>query len=184
VSRLRHLEPVLLVIGMISQRDFSVDPVVARLTESFGPPSTITEPIPFANTDYYEEEMGPNLERRLLTAERLIDAGELADVKLRTNEIETEFASDGRRRVNLDPAYLCTFNFILATGKGFTHRPYLGNGIYADLTLMWQGGGWKSFPWTYADYRDARMQNHLTAFRDAYRARLKPAENQEEPTDD
>jgi hypothetical protein len=51
--------------------------------------------------------------------------------------------------------------FVLATGKNFTHRIYLGRGIYADLTLVYRGGGFQALPWTYPDYADARLQAFL-----------------------
>jgi hypothetical protein len=43
-------------------------------------------------------------------------------------------------------------HLILATGKGYSHRPYLRDGIYADLTLIYSGKSFQSLPWTYPDY--------------------------------
>jgi hypothetical protein len=70
-------------------------------------------------------------------------------VKGWTNGLEERLAAGGKRRVNIDPGYLARAHLILATGKGYTHRPYLRDGIYADLTLVFQQGGFQPLPWTY-----------------------------------
>ena len=78
----------------------------------------------------------------------------------------------GRRRVNLDPGYLLLERFVLASGKNFTHRIYIGQGIYADLTLMFQKGAFRTLPWTYPDYAARDMQSFLTQVRRKYAADL------------
>jgi len=62
----------------------------------------------------------------------------------------------GRRTVNLDPGYLSAENLVLATTKGYSHRPYLRDGIYAELVYIYRGGTFAPVEWTYRDYRDAR----------------------------
>jgi hypothetical protein len=42
---------------------------------------------------------------------------------------------------------------ILATRKDRAHRIYLGDGVYADLHLRYQGGCFRPLDWTYPDYR-------------------------------
>jgi hypothetical protein len=54
--------------------------------------------------------------------------------------------------MNIDPGYLSQAHLILATGKGYAHRPYLRDGIYADLTLIFRQGSFEALPWTYPDY--------------------------------
>jgi hypothetical protein len=60
---------------------------------------------------------------------------------------------------------------VLATGKNFGHRVYLGQGIWADLTLVYSKGAWQVLPWTFPDYAGSRMQGHLNRLRVAYYAR-------------
>jgi len=53
---------------------------------------------------------------------------------------------------------------VLATTKPCGHRPYLGQGIYADLTLTYQNKSYQPLPWTYPDYAAQeiiQMFNHL-----------------------
>jgi hypothetical protein len=58
--------------------------------------------------------------------------------------------------------------FVLASGKNFSHRVYIGSGIYADLTLIYQKGSFQMLPWTYPDYGDDRMLNFLEQVRNKY----------------
>jgi hypothetical protein len=100
----------------------------------------------------------------------------LPDIKLATNEIENKSASDSRRQVNIDPGYISKAHLILATGKAYTHRPYLREGIYADLTLVYQGKKFCSLPWTYPDYADEKQLLMLSKIRAKYLLQLKMAD--------
>jgi hypothetical protein len=180
MSRPRPSPPVLLVIGLLRNSSLPLDPVLERIGEAFGPTAKVSIPLPFSHTAYYEPEMGPQLVRQFLAQDQLVDPGQLAEIKWRTNEIESKFSrEDGRRRLNLDPGCLSMANLVLATGKGYTHRPYLGNGIYADLTLMWQQGAWCDLPWTYPDYRSEPVKAILTEYRDLYREKTSQTQSRE-----
>lgn len=97
-----------------------------------------------------------------------MDQDRLADIKHTTNAIEARFAANGRRRVNIDPGYLTMERFVLATGKNFTHRVYLEQGIYADLTLLYQHNDFTPLPWTYPDYAGSEMRHFLLMVRERY----------------
>ena len=122
----------------------------------------------FDFTDYYHREMGQPLYRRVLAFKSLIDQEALADIKRSTNEIEKEYTAGNSRRVNIDPGYLLPSRFVLATGKDFSHRIYIGKQIYADLTLMYTKGGFKTLDWTYPDYAGEEIQSFLQKVRDKY----------------
>ena len=95
-----------------------------RLT--FGEIDFMSDRIPFNFTEYYAKEMGPDLFRHFITFERLISMASLPEIKQATNRLEERLASpDGKRRINIDPGYLCLGHVILATTKSYTHRPYL-----------------------------------------------------------
>jgi hypothetical protein len=79
--------------------------------------------------------------------------------------------------VNIDPGYLLPERLVLATGKNFTHRIYIGQGIYADLTLIFQKGAFRTLPWTYPDYADRCLIDFLTLVRNKYMLDLKQAGN-------
>ncbi|GAB6038350.1 hypothetical protein JCM15519_29090 [Fundidesulfovibrio butyratiphilus] len=147
--------------------------LLARLTARLGQAQYLSEPMAFDRTGYYAKEMGEGLARRLVGFVPLVGQSELVEIKLFTNALEKRYARpDGTRTFNLDPGLLTQERLVLATGKNFTHRIYLGRGIFADLTLIFQRGDWRSLPWTFPDYSGQEMQNHLTRMRDLYREKL------------
>ena len=144
-----------------------------KLSASYGPPDFLSDVVPFDYTDYYCPEMGENLVRRFLSMEKLIRPETLPDIKLATNSMENEFTQEGKRRVNIDPGYISKGHLILATGKSYAHRPYLRDGIYADLTLFYQNKKFCSLPWTYPDYADEKQLLMLGKIRATYLLQLK-----------
>jgi len=165
--------PVKLIFSIFSPSGDLITDTVKRLSALYGEPDYISEQMPFDYTDYYAPEMGAKLLRRFLSMEELIRPETLPDIKLATNAIEEESAREKQRFVNIDPGYLSQAHLILATGKGYTHRPYLRDGIYADLTLIYQGKKFCSLPWTYPDYADEKQTAMLSAIRTRYLLQLK-----------
>ncbi len=55
---------------------------------------------------------------------------------------------------------------MLATGKNYLHRIYLGRGVYADLTLIYEKGGFQPLPWTYPDYASPEVRAVLALMRE------------------
>ncbi|MFW6081030.1 MAG: DUF4416 family protein, partial [Desulfosalsimonas sp.] len=145
-----------------------IAPVADRLTEKFGDIDLTSNWLRFDYTNYYEPEMGTGLVRRIMAFKQLIAQDTLADIKHQTNEIEKEFTSGKRRRVNIDPGYLVRERFVLATGKNFSHRIYIGRGIYADLTLVYSKGDFRTLAWTYPDYASGDMLGFLHKVRSKY----------------
>ena len=135
------------------------------LEQAFGPVDMDGPWMDFDYTDYYTAEMGKPIYRRMMVFRDLIAQSDLARIKLQTNEIELQYARDGKRSVNIDPGYLLYERFVLATGKNYSHRIYIGHGIYADLTLIYQQGAYRPLPWTYPDYADAAMGAFLMQVR-------------------
>jgi hypothetical protein len=154
--------------GAIFADDHALALARPRLQALLGPFALVSETWPFDLTRYYEPEMGAGLRRVFIAFERLADPAGLADWKLATNRIEAEVARDmGRARpINLDPGYLTPAKLVLATTKDFSHRVYLREGIFAEITLSWREGGWVAHPWTFPDYRDARYHGWLSRLRD------------------
>jgi len=165
--------PVKLVFSVFGQAAGMLNDTISKLSVLYGQPDFVSGQVPFDYTDYYHPEMGGKLVRRFLSMEELIRPENLPDIKLATNEIEKETAIDHNRTVNIDPGYLSQAHLILATGKGYTHRPYLRNGIYADLTLIYQGKKFCSMPWTYPDYADEKQLAMLEVIRARYLLQLK-----------
>jgi hypothetical protein len=177
-------EAVKLIASLFSGDGCLLGDVVQALSERYGRADFISAPVPFSYTDYYEKEFGDSLIRRFIAFERLIRPEALPDVKVWTNAQEERFAAEGRRKVNIDPGYLAKAHLILATGKGYAHRPYLREGIYADLTLIYRDKLFHTLPWTYPDYAGAEMIGMLTRIREKYLLQLRGRASGAGPTVD
>ncbi|MFH0824730.1 MAG: DUF4416 family protein [Pseudomonadota bacterium] len=167
-------EPAALVISVLAPAGAIFRSCVPRLEAEFGSLQEEIGPMPFDFTSYYEQEMGPGIKRWLWFFPEGVDRGELAGIKLLTNEVEQSYTKMGRRRFNLDPGLLSLENFILATGKNRAHRIYIGKGIFADLTLVFRKGTYHSLEWTYPDYASAEMIGVLNRLRESYKCRIRP----------
>ena len=126
---------------------------------------------PFDVTDYYEDEMGPSLQRRLVSFSRMIPPESLPEAKLACNRIEERLAHGGRRRVNLDAGYLDHSKVVLASLKFAGQKIHLGKGVYADLMSRYRKGRYRPLEWAFPDFRDGRYDRDLARIRELYMAR-------------
>jgi hypothetical protein len=166
----------LLVVAAFSRHEQALSWAQEHLQSYFGPLALAATPFAFHHTKYYEKTMGANLSKQLLAFEQLVPLAQLTEIKLRTNLLEAEVASTGRfpetRPLNLDPGLLTLGKFMLATTKDQAHRIYLGEGIFAEVTLRFESGQFEPWPWTYADYREPEVRASLKGFRDLLKQRL------------
>jgi hypothetical protein len=115
--------------------------------------------------------MGPNLTRRIVSFEKMIDPGYLVEAKLITNQLELDLTREIRgqdqgRAINLDAGYLTLGQLVLATTKSYSHRIYLNKGIWAELTLRYYKGKYEKWEWTYPDYADGRYNDFWLTMRE------------------
>ncbi len=128
---------------------------------------------PFDRTDYYAEEMGSHLQRRLVTLTNLVPPESIRTAKLRCNEIEDRLIAAGGRRVNLDIGYLDHNKLVLASVKYAGQKIHLGDGVYADLVARYKHGRYQPFEWTFPDFRDGRYDDELDQIRKTYLQQLR-----------
>jgi hypothetical protein len=124
----------------------------------------------FSETGYYGPTMGGDLRKTFFAFQRPADPAGLARWKLTANAREAEYAALARhpepRPLNLDPGYVALGKLVLASTKDFAHRIYLGDGIYAEITLFYRHGRWQHHDWTFPDYRRADYQRFFSECRD------------------
>lgn len=166
-------DDVKLMVSLLASDVHTVNEALRALSERYGNPDYLSSPQLFNYSDYYEREMGGPLVRRFVFFERLARPEELPAIKIFCNEIEEWHSRDGKRRVNLDPGYVALAHVILATGKGYSHRPYLRDGIYADLTLIFRDGAFHPLPWTYPDYASLPTRKMFHGLRERYLQQLR-----------
>ena len=151
------------------------------LEEQFGPIDLKSKSYPFTFSNYYAKEMGPHLQKQIVSFEKLIDKGMLAQVKLTTNEMEKTFSLPSRqgyqRQMNIDPGYLTNSKLVLASTKNFSHRIYIGSGIFAEITLRYfRERGFEPLEWTYPDYCTPLVRDYLQLVRIHYMRQLRSSD--------
>jgi hypothetical protein len=176
-------KPAKLIISVFTNTTDIIFPAANLLISEFGDIDLVSAWFPFEDTNYYAREMGIGLLRRMIAFRRLIDPGSLADIKHKTNRIEEKFSEQGKRRINIDPGCLTHERFVLATGKNYTHRIYIGSGIFADLTLVYQKGRFQTLPWTYPDYAKENIRSFLMRVRHKYSINIKEESSHDQKHD-
>lgn len=164
-----------LIVGVIYRDENVYREAIAELVREFGAIDDESERFSFSRefSDYYDEELGGEGMRVILSFEQVVDPTRQAEIKTFTNSLEAKYSADSRRQINLDPGFINTGRLMLATTKPSGFRIPLSDGIYTELTLYYSRGEWQKFPWTYRDYQSEKVQKFLTRVRGKYLAERK-----------
>ena len=169
---LKTPKPVKLLIGILAANQKCIEEAVEVLGREFGKIDFVSDVWDFDKTDYYKEQTGEQILRQFVSIEKLIEPGDLSKIKHKTNQLEQKLVNklsvDVPRPVNFDPGIIEPSKLILATTKNYSHRIYIGEKMYAEVTLIFDKGVWKAFDYTYPDYR----QQCYMDFFDKVRGRL------------
>jgi hypothetical protein len=164
---------VLLVVAAFSRHEKALEWARLRLERLYGPVALTSAPFPFVQTDYYERSMGPGLSKVIWAFAELIEMARLPAIKLATIELEEELARSGefpeQRPLNIDPGYLDLSKLVLASAKDHSHRLYLADGIFGEVTLYYREKAWHPWPWTFPDYREPHVRAFFETAREHYR---------------
>jgi len=181
--------PVCRFAGLLAGSEEQLAAARFELAQWYGKIDDASDILPFTFTQYYDDEMGQNLLRQWVRFEALFNPEHLAKCKLETNMAETllarhfadpvagapgvpQGAARVQRPINIDPGYVHRYKVILATTKDHSHRVYIAEGIYAEVTLHWHQNRWTPWPWTYADYQSETAQAFFQKARTAYLEQL------------
>jgi hypothetical protein len=167
MGQIKTPNPVKLIVSALAPGEGLLAAAREAVVAVWGEIDVESELLPFDHTTYYAPEFGPHLVRRIWALKTLVDPAALAAIKVQSNEIEARWAVEGKRQVNLDPGYVSPAKLVLATTKNHGHRIYLGQGIYAEVTLQYRDKAFRPWPWTYPDYGTA----HYCAFFEGIRRR-------------
>ena len=165
MSRRNPPAPAVLLFSVIFRDEEDFTRALRNIADRIGEVACISDPFPFDRTEYYRREMGAPLVRRFVVANGPVSRDELATAKIWAEAIENELSSGGKRTVNIDPGLLAEENLVLATGKNYSHRIYLRDGVFADLTLVFEKGEYRPLPWTYPDYASPEIRTFLGGLR-------------------
>lgn len=163
-----EIEPVKLICGFIFRHQELFVSAINRLEELFGPVEFETETFPFTHTGYYESEMGPGLQRSFVSFEKPISPDRLSECKLAANRIEQQFLNQsGGRTVNIDPGMVSLAHLALASTKDFAHRLYLRDGIFGEVSMLYENRTFEPLKWTYPDYQTPEVIDFLRRVRES-----------------
>ncbi len=147
-------EKALLFLALLFAAKEIIDVSLPILGEHFGDILFETPEAAWSHSHYYDKELGTPVIRRFIFFRSLFDAARLPEIKLQTNSLEDAFSREGKRRINIDPGYITSSKVVLASAKDYSHRLYLGRGIYGEVALYFQGNRFHPMPYTYQDYRE------------------------------
>jgi len=166
-------QKILPFVGLICIDDFPVDQAMAEFANETGRVYMKSAMIPFIHTEYYNKEMGDRLFRQWAIFENLLMPEKLVQLKIKANEIEKKYLNDkGGRKINIDPGIISLSNLILASTKNYTHRIYLGQGIYGEVTLIYKDNKFHPLAWTYPDYQEKIALEFFIKAREVLKKRL------------
>ena len=170
MGKLRKVSPGALIAGIMFSDADILKKVVELLVEAFGSVEIESPMFDFNMTDYYTAEMGKNLKKNFFCFTRPISLEALPDIKLLTNEIEWKYSrkekENPRRMVNIDPGYVTMSKLVLASTKDYSHRIFIGKGIFAEITLRFSRGTFIPLETTYPDYRTSLAINYFNKVRE------------------
>ena len=175
MAQVKKPQKAKLFAGVITASQELLLELKEKLEGLFGSVDFESEIMAFDSTDYYESQMGTGLARKFYSFERLVEQDSLAGIKLSTNRLEEDFAGrlSVERPVNIDPGLLLPSKLVLASCKDFSHRIYLGKGVYGEITLQYMNDSFRILPWTFPDYRKEEYHSFFAGVRDVYMRQLK-----------
>lgn len=166
-------KPVKLFFGLIYSDEDIYLAVKEQIVSVFGNIDYESDMLSFAHTSYYEKEMGKGLKRRFISCELLVDAHcDVVEAKHYAVKLENERAIGDRRLINIDPGYINESRLILTTTKDFSHRIYIGKGVFAEITMLLKKNSYEYLPWTYPDYKLESYQKFFSQIKQAYKKQI------------
>lgn len=181
MGKISFPKPAKLIISMITSEECLFAQYKDILINKFGDVDMKSNAQPFNFTDYYEKEFGKKLIQILFSFSILIKQNELVEIKKITNDLESNFVREDikkntpcqKRKINLDPGYISLNKYILASTKNGPSRIYLGEGIYAEITLRFINKSFVPCEYTYPNYKTSEYINYLNLVRQKYKLQLK-----------
>ena len=157
ISESKNVHPF---VALLYQKEEYYQKALEKCKHKLGPVLDSSQEYNFSKiTSYYNSEMGKNLQKRLLVFQEYQNLEDFHKIKLWSNQVEQELSQKREnRKINIDPGYLGLSKLVLFSTKNYSHRIYINDGIYAEVTLIYENGGYKAQSWTYPDYnREATL---------------------------
>mgnify|MGYP005697226419 CR=1 FL=1 len=160
MSRPSSPKDTILFFGVLFNSDYKIDKFLSISKQKYGN-YFYKEINYFPMAQYYSSEMGEQdkLSRAFMIFTTPYKREELIETKLWANELELKFSKNNNRLINIDPGYISLENCILSTCKSYSHRVYLGDGVYSELVYQYINSQMEPLDWTYPDYLEDEVKN-------------------------
>lgn len=156
MANIKYPGRVRFITGILAANEECLQLAINEIESMWGKADIRFGPIPFTYSKYYKDEAGGDILRAFLGFADEIPREKLIEWKLAANELEKTLAKKLdcglSRPVNIDPGYIAPEKLVLASCKNFAHRIYLGEGVFAEVTLLYKAGKFTTLDWTFPDY--------------------------------
>lgn len=163
------------IVGILAASVEMIEEACAGVAACLGEIELHSDTCPWTASEYYRDEIGPEIWRRYVSLRELAFADGLPEWKHETNRLERRWTVQAKRRVNLDPGYVDWHRLVLASTKDAAHRIYLGAGIFAEVTLHYEDGRFRAWAYTYPDYAASETLEFFNRVRARYGAQRRAA---------
>ena len=183
MGEVQKTQSVKFIVGILAIDEDALDRANELIAEQIGPVESHSETWPFSSTEYYAKEMSETLWRQFVSLAKPTDPVDLIKLKLTCNSLELDHANEcgrgQRRAINLDPGYISPAKLVLASTKDFSHRVYLDQGIFGEVTLQYVHGSWRSLTWSFPDYSEPRYHEFFSQVRSRLLDQLRKQESKQ-----
>ncbi len=181
MGQIHKVQAVKFIVGVLAINEEALAEAGKLIARKLGAVESVSEVWPFSSTKYYAKEMSEKLLRQFVSLAELGDPTEVVKLKLSCSSAELTDAGERgrgeRRAINLDPGYITPAKLVLASTKDYSHRVYLGEGIYGEVTLGYEQGAWRTFAWSYPDYAEGRYHEFFSQVRGRLLQQLREQED-------
>ena len=143
------------VCAVLHRHEIDLEELETKLEQHWGRIERRSCSYPFSTgSSYYHGQMGELHSRYWLSFEGLVDPGLMVSDKRWAMDQELFWSKKDLgvpRPINLDSGLVMRGRLALATTKDFSHRLYLGRGLYGEVTVQFKKGKVMPLPWTYPD---------------------------------
>lgn len=119
----------------------------------------------FPMKEYYSKEMGESLKRCFFFYPDALERDTLPDLKIYCDALEKGHTVNGKRIFNIDPGLITLDQVLLSSGKPYSHRIYIRDGVFAELTYQFSAKSYQTLAWTYPDYQHPEIIEKFNWFR-------------------
>jgi len=167
-------KPVKPFFAVSSHSTELINKVSAKISQLLGEPDIISSMYDFSSfTTYYEKDMGKNLKKQFLCFPKLIGPEDLIQLKTIAIDLEKESSSPVvKRAINIDPGYIDLSKVVLASHKDASYRIYVGTFTFAQITLLFNKGTFRTLDHVYSDYKSESTIHFFNTARTVYHAQL------------